>query len=84
MPTGDVYEQLERILHQLSSKHGAPEFPAHVTLLGGIVGPRREVLRECATLTALIGPSRFGWRRLIISTNISVASSFARRSPHHS
>ena len=56
MPTGDVYAQLERILHELSSKYGAPEFPPHITLLGGIVGPRREVLRESASLAALIRP----------------------------
>lgn len=56
MPTGEVYEQLERILHKLSAKYGAPEFPPHVTLLGGIVRPRREVLRECASLAALIRP----------------------------
>jgi len=56
MPTGDVYDELERILHKLSAKYGTREFPPHVTLLGGIVGPRREVLRECASLAALIRP----------------------------
>lgn len=55
-PTGDVYEQLERILHKLSAKYGAPEFPPHVTLLGGMVGPRRELLCKSASVAALIRP----------------------------
>jgi 2'-5' RNA ligase len=56
MPTGEVHEQLERILHELSARFAAPEFPPHVTLLGGIVGPRCEVLSKAASLAARIRP----------------------------
>jgi hypothetical protein len=53
MPRGDVCERLERILHELSAKFGAPEFPPHVTLLGGIVGSHREVLSKAASLAKI-------------------------------
>jgi 2'-5' RNA ligase len=56
MPRGDVCERLERILHELSAKFGAPEFPPHVTLLGGIVGSHREVLSKAASLATRIRP----------------------------
>ena len=56
MPRGDVYEQLERILHGLAAECGAPEFPPHVTLLGSIVGERREVVRKSAEIAALLHP----------------------------
>ena len=56
MPTGDVCEHLTRTLQQLSAKHHAPEFSPHVTLLGGIVGPRREVIRKTTRLAGLLHP----------------------------
>jgi 2'-5' RNA ligase len=54
MPAGGVRERLARAIQELSVQYGAPEFPPHVTLLGGIVGPRREVRRKAASLAALL------------------------------
>jgi 2'-5' RNA ligase len=56
MPAGEVRERLARLLRELSAQCGAPEFPPHVTLLGGIAGPRRDVLRKSASLAALLRP----------------------------
>ena len=56
MPTGDVCAHLWEILQRLSASHGAPEFPPHVTLLGGCVGPRCELVRKSAQVAAGIRP----------------------------
>jgi 2'-5' RNA ligase len=56
MPTGDVCDRLSEILHRLSVRYGAPEFPPHVTLLGGCVGPRRELIRRSARVAAALRP----------------------------
>ena len=56
MPTGDVCDRLSRILHRLSARYGAPEFSPHVTLLGGCVGPRRELIRQSARVAAALRP----------------------------
>ena len=56
MPRGDVCDGLLRILHPLSARYGAPQFPPHVTLLGGCVGPRRELIRQSARVAASLRP----------------------------
>jgi 2'-5' RNA ligase len=56
MPRGDAYERLVRVLHELSAACGAPEFPPHVTLLGGMVGARRDIVRKSAALAERIRP----------------------------
>ena len=52
MPTGDVCDLLSRIIKRLSVELGAPEFSPHVTLLGGLVGPRSELIGQSARLAA--------------------------------
>jgi len=54
MPKGDVCDRLSRILHQLSVRYGGPQFSPHVTLLGGCVGPRRELTRNSARVAAAL------------------------------
>ena len=56
MPKGEECDRLSRILHRLSSRYGAPEFSPHVTLLGGCVGPRRELIRQSACAAASLRP----------------------------
>jgi 2'-5' RNA ligase len=56
MPRGDVSERLARTLHELSVRCAGPEFPPHVTLLGGITGQRQEVLRKSARLATHLRP----------------------------
>jgi 2'-5' RNA ligase len=54
MPRGDVCDRLSRVLQQLSAGYGAPEFPPHVTLLGGCVGSCRELIRLTACVAAAL------------------------------
>ena len=56
VPTGDVWDRLSRILHQLSTRHGAPGFSPHVTLLGNCPGPRRELIRQSARVAEALRP----------------------------
>jgi 2'-5' RNA ligase len=56
MPRGDVCERLSQILQRLSALYGAPEFSPHVTLLGGCLGPRRELIRQSAHVAAAFRP----------------------------
>ena len=56
MPRGDVYDRLSRIIQRLSDRYGAPQFPPHVTLLGGCVGARRDVIGKSARLAAAVRP----------------------------
>ncbi len=56
VPTGEVYDRLARLLHRLSARFAAPEFPPHVTLLGRCVGPRRELIRRAARVASGLRP----------------------------
>ena len=56
MPRGDVCDRLARIIQRLSTRYGAPQFSPHVTLLGGCVGPRRELICKSAGLAAALRP----------------------------
>jgi 2'-5' RNA ligase len=56
MPRGELWERLAQILHRLSVRYDAPEFPPHVTLLGNCVGSRRELIRQSARLAGSIRP----------------------------
>lgn len=56
MPKGEVCDRLSRILQRLSTRYGAPKFSPHVTLLGGCVGPRRELIRQSACVAAALRP----------------------------
>src|SRR5271157_4887315 len=56
MPGGDLRDRLSGILHQLSARYGAPEFPPHVTLLGSCVCERREVIERSARVAAALQP----------------------------
>ena len=56
MPRGEVCERLSMIIAQLSARHDAPEFPPHVTLLGGCVGQRSELISQCAGVAATLRP----------------------------
>ena len=48
MPGGQVYRRLRGVILTLSRKYATPAFKPHVTLLGRIVGPRRQVLAKSA------------------------------------
>lgn len=56
MPRGDVCDRLSQVVHRLSVRYGAPEFSPHVTLLGGCVGSRLELIRRSARVAAALRP----------------------------
>ena len=56
VPTGDVYDELSRIVHELSARCDAPNFSPHVTLLGGCAGSRRELICKSARVAASLQP----------------------------
>ena len=56
VPAGEVCERLSRILSRLSARFEAPDFAPHVTLLGSLVGERRELIRQSARLAAGLRP----------------------------
>ena len=55
-PTGDACERLARLLRELRTRHGGPEFAPHVTLLGSIAEPLQAVLLKAAALAATLRP----------------------------
>ncbi|MGO8788560.1 MAG: 2'-5' RNA ligase family protein [Terriglobia bacterium] len=56
MPRADVCFRLSQILRRLSARYAAPQFPPHVTLLGGCVGARGELIRQSASVAAALRP----------------------------
>lgn len=56
MPGGQVYRRLRAVILKLSREYSTPAFKPHVTLLGRIVGPRREVLAKSAQLARSMRP----------------------------
>ena len=56
MPERKVRDRLSLILHQLSVRHEAPEFPPHVTLLGSCVCGRDEMMRRSSLVARALKP----------------------------
>jgi 2'-5' RNA ligase len=56
MPEGEVCNRLTQIIHRLSIRYEAPEFPPHVTLLGSCVGERDEMIRRSSLVAAALRP----------------------------
>jgi len=56
MPTGEVCNHLAGIIQRLSARLGAPQFSPHVTLLGGCVGARGEMIARSARVAAALRP----------------------------
>ena len=54
IPTGYAYARLISIIEELSRKFGTLRFEPHVTLLGEILLPKKEVLDKTRRLTELI------------------------------
>jgi len=58
MPSGQMYRRLRGVILKLSREYSTSVFKPHVTLLGRIVGPRREVLAKSAQLARSMRPLR--------------------------
>jgi 2'-5' RNA ligase len=56
MPGGEIRQRLAGAIFDLSRKYAAPAFEPHVTLVGGIAGPGREVASKMRGLAKRIPP----------------------------
>lgn len=56
MPEGKVCDRLSSIIHRLSTRYDAKEFPPHVTLLGSCVCERDEMIRNASLLASGLKP----------------------------
>ena len=56
MPTGEVRQRLAGTILDLGREYATPVFEPHVTLVGGIVGPAREVASKMKDLARRIPP----------------------------
>jgi len=61
MPTGEVYNQLNDLISELSRRYSTPYFEPHVTLLGDnlLIFPEEEMLSKTEELATLIDPFTF-------------------------
>ena len=55
-PSGELYDELGKMISQLSSKYGAPIFPPHVTLLGDLLGDEKEITTQAQQLASRLEP----------------------------
>lgn len=51
-----MFDRLSQIVRRLSIRYGGPDFPPHVTLLGGRGGSREDLVAEAARVAAGIHP----------------------------
>ncbi len=56
MPTGDLYEELKELIDRLAEEHGAPPFLPHLTLLGTVTGPEKEIIEKTSLLASELTP----------------------------
>ena len=64
MPEGKVRDRLSSIVHRLSTRYDAQEFPPHVTLLGSCVCERDEMIRNASLLAAALWPFTIRLRKV--------------------
>ena len=55
-PEGEVKEKLSGVIENLAREYSTPVFAPHVTLVGGLQGTDREVIRFTRELTSKITP----------------------------
>lgn len=56
MPSGKIYTRLSSIISKLSRNYKTPDFEPHVTLLGGLMGAKEEIIGKTSNLTGHIKP----------------------------
>ena len=54
MPSGEVDHRLAETIRRLNARFSTPRFEPHVTLLGGLAGPREEIIAKTSALSALL------------------------------
>ncbi len=53
-PSGDIADELSKMIAQLSHQYATPVFPPHVTLIGNLVGGEKELSSQTQQLAAHI------------------------------
>jgi 2'-5' RNA ligase len=56
IPDGEARQQLQQLITEMSSRHGAPAFEPHITLLSGIMGEAADVAAQAAEFAANTAP----------------------------
>jgi len=56
MPEGELYDELDQIISQLSKEYAAPLFKPHITLLGDIVETEERIMSKIAELANFLKP----------------------------
>ena len=69
IPEGQVHEELTTTFHKLSKKFKSPKFEPHITLLGGITGPEKEVISKTYRLATKIKPFAIGLKQIGYQNN---------------
>jgi len=55
-PTGSIYQELAKIIEDLSDKYSAPIFEPHVTLIGGLTDSENNIIKKILRLGNSIKP----------------------------
>jgi hypothetical protein len=56
MPSGHAYNGFLELILQLSRDYGGPGFEPHVTLIGGLLGSKEEIVSKTVSLVDLLRP----------------------------
>ena len=68
IPEGEDGRQLADIIARLSERFGTPTFDPHVTLLGGLLGPEKELVTRISQITRSMRPRPTGTPSKAMST----------------
>ena len=55
-PSDKAYDELSKMISQLSKKYSTPSFEPHVTLLGSIIDPETEVFEKISSIANQLQP----------------------------
>ncbi|MCW4032223.1 MAG: 2'-5' RNA ligase family protein [Candidatus Bathyarchaeota archaeon] len=63
-PTGSIYQELAKIIENLSDKYSAPIFEPHVTLIGGLTDSENNIIKKTLRLVNLVKPIKIKLTRI--------------------
>jgi len=63
-PTGSIYQELAKIIKNLSNKYSAPIFEPHVTLIGGLIDSEDNIIKKILRFVNLVKPIKIKLRRI--------------------
>ena len=63
-PTSSIYQELVKIIENLSGKYSAPIFEPHVTLIGGLTDSEDNIIKKILRLINLVKPIKIKLTRI--------------------